>query len=239
MFSLLHQLITSLFSPYFHYLPLRQVFSTWWGKANCQHLQFTSPFIFPAKSKLRQSVHQFQGRTLIGSAKVTCSLTEPISDAWRIEPSDWSDLRHTPISLVSFVNIWNLMGRLVSALATSVKRAHLYPQDREHPVMKVRAWTFDASCQNQKSLLKVNSNFTFKNETMTETQMIATHLWLIPNRYRIIMLFTWRSHTPDANVSLQLSDFALPDLDVQVARKERLSINMTLPMYVILLGDNQ
>lgn len=44
---------------------------------------------------------------------------------------------------------------------------------------------------------------------------------------------------PDANVSLQLSDFALPDLDVQVARKERLSINMTLPMYVILLGDNQ
>ena len=30
------------------------------------------------------------------------------------------------------------------------------------------------------------------------------------------------------NVSLQLSDFALPNLDVQVVRKEHLSINIKL-----------
>lgn len=56
-----------------------------------------------------------------------------------------------------------------------------------------------------------------------------------PNRHHIITLFTGDLTSQTTNVSLQLSDFALHNLDVQVVRKEHLSINIKLWMCIIRL----
>lgn len=118
------------------------------GKLTASIHNLHPPLYFQPKARTSFLQHQFQGRLLIGSAKVTCSPTEPITDAWAIEPSDWSDLRHTPLSLAKCVLRWNPLNSLFSTTATQWNMLICTHSLQAQGVMKASAWTFDESCQS-------------------------------------------------------------------------------------------
>lgn len=68
---------------------------------------------------------------------------------------------------------------------------------------------------------------------LTERQL--TNIRTPPPDTHVITLFTGDLISQTTNVSLQLSDFVLHNLDVQVVRKEHLSINIKLWMCIIRL----
>ena len=131
----LHQLLTSLFSPWLHYLPLQYGSSLQDRKkmtaASTYNLH--TPLYFQPKTRLSFLQHQFQGQVPIGSPMVTWSLTEPITVAWGIEFNDQPDLSHMPISLARSVIRRKEMQNparffFFFPVATLLKHAYLYPQ---------------------------------------------------------------------------------------------------------------